>query len=126
MFSPALWRFLAVGVLSACCDYGSRMALLWLGMAPVPSRAASFIFGSTVAYLLNSAVTFQGKRNAGEAGRAGVAYAMSFGTAVTADAVCRGYLYGGPYAVTVAWVFSQGCATALNYLLQSRWVFREG
>ncbi|WPF66052.1 MULTISPECIES: GtrA family protein [unclassified Corynebacterium] len=124
MLSANLWRFLLVGVFSALCDYGSRAALLWLGVGFAPSRAGSFIVGSTVAYLLNSMVTFSGKRNPAEVLRAGVAYGASFGTAVAVDALCRAFLYSGSWAITAAWVTSQACATTLNYLLQSRWVFR--
>ncbi|MEJ4100825.1 GtrA family protein [Corynebacterium mastitidis] len=126
MPSASLWRFIAVGMVGACCDYGSRMLLLWAGAGGAPSRAGSFLVGSTVAYLLNSAVTFSGRRDPGEVARAGVAYGASFVTAVAVDALCRASVYSGPWHVTVAWVASQACATALNYWLQSRWVFRGG
>lgn len=122
-------RFTLVGVVGAVADFGTRTLLLALGVPATVSRGGSYIVGSTVAYYLNSAVTFGGDRSRAEKLRAAASYVLCFCTAVLVDKLSRALL---PelfpelaYVVEISWVVSQAAATALNFLLQNFWVFRR-
>ena len=118
-----LFRFVIVGLISACVDYGSRTLLLHV-VSPVLARAGSYILGSTCAYILNSFFTFSGERTRAEMTRAAASYVFCFVAAVGVDALVR-TLYDGNYRMFLAWFFSQAVATVLNFLLQRNWVFQS-
>ena len=102
-----------------------RTLLLAIGMPGVAARAGSYIVGSTVAYYLNSWVTFAGQRDRKEKARAAIAYLLCFLTAVGVDWLVRAGFDDSREVLLGSWVASQGCATALNFLLQAFWVFRQ-
>ena len=106
-------------------DYGSRSLLLLCGVPATFARAASYIVGSSVAYWLNSKLTFSGERSRAEVARAMVSYVVCFGIAVLVDAVMRRLFPDVDHIFTISWVVSQGCATVANFILQSTWVFQN-
>ncbi|PRQ11895.1 hypothetical protein C1Y63_04350 [Corynebacterium sp. 13CS0277] len=118
-----LIRFVIVGLISACVDYGSRTLLLHV-VTPMAARAGSYILGSTCAYILNSFFTFSGERSKAEMLRAAASYVFCFIAAVGVDAIVR-TVYDGNYRMFLAWFFSQAVATVLNFLLQRNWVFQK-
>ncbi|APT85633.1 hypothetical protein CAQU_11935 [Corynebacterium aquilae DSM 44791] len=118
-----LVRFVLVGIVSACVDYGSRTLLLHV-VSPMLARGGSYILGSTCAYFLNSFFTFSGERTRAEMTRAALSYVFCFIAAVGVDAIVRN-IYHGPMYMFLAWFFSQAVATVLNFLLQRNWVFQS-
>ncbi|WP_075690982.1 GtrA family protein [Corynebacterium sphenisci] len=117
-------RFTLVGIVGAIADYGSRHLLIGYGVDPSISRAMSYVLGSTVAYYLNSFVTFSGSRRGPEKARAAASYLACFASAVCVDYAVRRALPGYAHVLTVSWVVSQAVATMLNFTLQNWWVFR--
>lgn len=121
----SILSFTLVGVLAAGVDFGSLWLLLQLGLIPPISRAGSYVAGSTFAYYLNSYVTFSGNRSSAEKGRAIVSYLICWSLAVGVNSLFRWGFGSMDDLVFWAWFVSQGCATCVNYLLQSFWVFRK-
>lgn len=115
--------FILVGIIGAICDYGLRYILLKSGIYPFSARGSSYIFGSVVAYYLNSFFTFHGTRSTQEKTRALLTYAACFLTAVLFDFLVRNLFPSLPYVMTISWIVSQGVATFLNFSIQNLWVF---
>lgn len=118
-----LISFILVGVIGAICDYGLRYILLDSGISPFAARGLSYIFGSVVAYYLNSFFTFHGTRSAQEKTRALLTYTACFSAAVLCDLLVRNLFPSLPYVMTISWIVSQGVATFLNFSIQNLWVF---
>ncbi|HIW96433.1 MAG TPA: GtrA family protein [Candidatus Corynebacterium gallistercoris] len=123
-----LIRFTLVGLVGAVCDYSTNFLLVAAGLPAWAARGGSYIVGSTVAYFLNSYVTFHGERSAAEKRRAAASYLFCFLAAVVVNQLVL-WVFSwaqevGPMERTFAWVASQGVATVLNFVLQNRWVFR--
>lgn len=119
-----LLRFALVGVAGALVDFSTRALLLHLGFPGSVARGCSYIIGSTVAYYLNSYVTFGGERSRFEKLRAATAYLLCFSAAVAVDVLLRHLAPSLPGVLFWSWFGSQVVATMLNFLLQNWWVFR--
>ena len=121
-----LSRFVVVGVLSACVDYGIYQLLLHAGLYVHAAKGISFICGTTTAYLLNRRFTFTG--STGGAGRFGgfvLLYGTTFFVNVGMNALALHLLPpGAPLRTTVGWVIAQGTATAINFVMLRTVVFR--
>lgn len=120
-----LTRFIAVGVLSACVDFGVYHLLLSVGTYVHLAKAVSFILGTTTAYLLNRRFTFTGAR--GGTGRfAGfvLLYATTFAINVGMNALALAVLPQVDFKTSIAWVIAQGTATAINFVMLRTVVFR--
>lgn len=120
-----LVAFGLVGLLGATTDFGTRQLVLSVGADPTVARAASYLAGSTVAYYLNSYVTFAGTRSRAEKARAAVVYAFCFAVAVLVDSLVRHLFSVLPHVLLISWVTSQAVATVLNFTLQNLWVFKS-
>ncbi|MEY8566863.1 GtrA family protein [Corynebacteriaceae bacterium 7-707] len=123
MFRKVL-RFGLVGVVGAVVDFSTMALLLFLGSPTAVARGGSYIVGSTVAYVVNSYVTFSGERTTAEKLRAAVSYVVCFTVAVLVNHLVRHTVPALPNLVFWSWFVSQGAATTLNFLLQNFWVFR--
>lgn len=113
-------RFLAVGVACAIADYSTYTALASAG--PIAARAASFIVGTTLAYLLNRRLTFnEGARpGAGQPIAFAALYATTFLVAIIVN---HEALRAVP--AFVAWAASQAAATAINFVVLRTLVFSD-
>ena len=121
-----LSRFVAVGALSACVDFGVYHALLALGTWVHGAKAISFILGTTTAYLLNRRFTFTGAQG-GTARFAGflLLYGSTFVINIGMNALMLAVLPQMPFRVSLAWVIAQGTATAINFVMLRTVVFRR-
>ena len=121
-----LLRFVVVGVVSAGVDFGIYHALLAVEAPSWLARAISFICGTTTAYLLNKRFTF-GAAAGGRGRLAGFValYATTFGIAVGVNALALALLPEMSAKASIAWVISQGTATAINFVMLRTVVFRS-
>jgi putative flippase GtrA len=121
-----LLRFAAVGGFSALVDFGVYHLILALDAPTWLARAISFICGTTTAYLLNKRFTFGDA--AGGRGRLAafvLLYATTFAIAVGVNALALYLLPEIGYKASIAWVISQGTATAINFVMLRTVVFRS-
>jgi putative flippase GtrA len=126
-----LVRFALIGGFCALLDLGTYTGERALGMDYAPwdtvARAVSFIVGTTTAYFLNRKFTFSAGRRegAGQVGSFIVLYAVTFLVAVGVNALMLQVLPVRSWTPTLAWVISQGTATAINFVMLKWVVFRE-
>ncbi|TVT35669.1 GtrA family protein [Amycolatopsis rhizosphaerae] len=126
-----LLRFAIIGGFCALLDLGTYSLELALGMDSslwsVVARAISFIVGTTTAYFLNRKFTFSaGRRDGGaQVGSFVLLYGVTFAVALGVNALMRAELPEMALRSTVAWVISQGTATAINFVMLKLVVFRE-
>lgn len=124
-----LLRFVLVGGFCALLDFGSYQGLRALGMDYAPlvdiARAISFIIGTTTAYLLNKRYTFDASGGVRQVGSFMLLYGTTFFIAVGVNRLMLLLLPDSPWQSTLAWVVSQGSATAINFVMLRWVVFRE-
>ncbi|KAA9166861.1 GtrA family protein [Amycolatopsis acidicola] len=133
--SPGLFaqlvRFALIGGCCALLDLGIYSGERALGMDHAPwdtvARAISFIIGTTTAYFLNRKFTFSAgrKEGAGQVGSFVLLYTVTFFVAVGMNALMLAVLPEMAWKPTLAWVISQGTATAINFVMLKWVVFRE-
>lgn len=120
-----LSRFVVIGVLSALVDFGVYHGLLELGTWVHAAKAASFVCGTTTAYLLNRRFTFAAagvrRRFAGFVLLYGTTFALNIGM----NALMLAVLPAMPLRVSGAWVIAQGTATVINFVMLRTVVFRH-
>lgn len=126
-----LLRFALIGGFCALLDYGTYTGERALGMDSSPwvsiARAISFIVGTTTAYFLNRKFTFSAGRKDGKSqvGSFVLLYTVTFFVAVGMNALMLTILPESGWQSSVAWVISQGTATAINFVMLKWVVFRE-
>lgn len=124
-----LLRFVLVGGFCALLDFGSYQALRALGMDQAPlvdvARAISFIIGTTTAYLLNKRFTFDAAGGLKQVSSFILLYGTTFFIAVGVNRLMLLVLPDSSWQSTMAWVVSQGSATAINFVMLRWVVFRE-
>lgn len=127
-----LSRFIVVGLLATVVDASTYAGLL---AAEVPgahatAKGVAFLLGTTVAFLLNKAWTFEAKGSgATETRRFVVLYGatlvvnvgMNQATLITLTST--GLPLG--WAEPTGFVVATACSTVLNFIGQKLWVFRE-
>jgi putative flippase GtrA len=118
-------RFVAVGAVSALVDFGGYHLLLALGTYVHVAKGVSFILGTTTAYLLNRRFTFT-DASGGRGRFAGfvLLYATTFAINVGMNALALAVLPDLAFRTSIAWVFAQGCATVINFVMLRTVVFR--
>ncbi|MCF6425956.1 MULTISPECIES: GtrA family protein [Amycolatopsis] len=126
-----LVRFALIGGFCALLDLGTYTVLRAIGLDYAPwdtvARAISFIVGTTTAFFLNRKFTFSGGRKDGKGQIGGfvLLYGVTFFVAVGMNALMLHVLGEFAFKPTVAWVISQGTATAINFVMLKWVVFRE-
>lgn len=119
-----LRRFVLIGGLAALVDFGIYHALLGLGTYVHLAKAISFVCGTTTAYLLNRRYTFASAGGAGRLAGFMLLYGTTFALNVGMNALMLAVLPLIPLRVSIAWVIAQGAATAINFVMLRRVVFR--
>ncbi|NIH86069.1 GtrA family protein [Amycolatopsis granulosa] len=126
-----LVRFALIGGFCALLDLGTYSGLRAMGLDHAPwdtvARAISFILGTTTAFFLNRKFTFSAARKdgKGQIGSFVLLYGVTFFVAVGVNALMLHVLGEFAFKPTVAWVISQGTATAINFVMLKWVVFRE-
>ncbi|GAB3575722.1 GtrA family protein [Amycolatopsis endophytica] len=126
-----LVRFAVIGGFCALLDLGTYTVLRAIGLDYAPwdtvARAISFIVGTTTAFFLNRKFTFSGgrKQGAGQIGGFVLLYGVTFLVAIGVNALMLHVLGEFRFKPTVAWVISQGTATAINFVMLKWVVFKE-
>ena len=121
-----LTQFVLVGAAAALVDYGIYQGLLHLHVYVHLAKAISFICGTTTAYLLNRRFTFAASAAHGQRQFAKflVLYAVTFCVNVGVNALALRLLPNGLTAeTTIAWLFAQGTATTINFIVLRAYVF---
>ena len=116
-------RFVVVGALTALADYGVYRLLLALELGISPAKAAGFVVGTTLSYLLNRSWTFGAAGDSHAAGRFLGLYAATLIINVGVNAVAVAALDGVTGRIAVAWLIAQGVASLLNFLGMRHLVF---
>ena len=119
-------RFVLVGVFTALADYGSYRLLLAFDVSISPAKAAGFVVGTTLSYLLNRAWTFGAAGREHAVGRFVGLYAATLVINVGVNAVAVTALAGVPGRITIAWLAAQAVASLLNFLGMRHFVFPAG
>jgi putative flippase GtrA len=129
--SGQLLRFVLIGGFCALLDYGTYTGERALGMDSSPwvniARAVSFIVGTTTAFFLNRKFTFSAGRKDGKGQIGGfvLLYTVTFFVTVGVNALMLAVLPEWRWQPSIAWVISQGTATAINFVMLKWVVFRE-
>jgi len=123
-----LTRFVIAGGLSAIVDFGLLVLLMQLGLGHTPAKAASFVAGTTTAYLINRRWTFRVAHSHRRFLAVVLLYALTFAlqvglfsllfTLLTAQGLER-----LPTQV-IGFVVAQGVATTVNFIVQRSVIFR--
>lgn len=118
-------RFLATGVLSAIVDFSITIALQYgLDLQLSLAKAAGFVVGTTVAYLINRRWTFKAEPSRARFVAVVLLYAATFGVQNVLYT-----LFGHLWPETIlysagAFVIAQGTATVINFVVQRTVIFR--
>lgn len=124
-FRTQVLRFIITGAGSAVLDYGLTMLLQHTFGAPFAvAKAAGFILGTTVAYLINRRWTFRAEPSTARFiavfALYGVTFAVNVGLyAWLSDTWPETIIYS-----TLAFVIAQGIATVINFVVQRLVIFR--
>jgi len=123
-----LVRFVITGGLSAVVDFGLLVILMALGLGHTPAKAASFVAGTTTAYLINRRWTFRAAPSTRRFLAVVVLYALTFALQVGLFSVLFTVLTNqglSRFSVQViAFVIAQGVATTVNFVVQRSVIFR--
>lgn len=121
--------FLIIGIGCAVIDFGITYPLELVGTQRDLAKAVGWIFGTLIAYLLNSKFAFQAEVNAKKAGAVFILYAVTFVVQILLYRWTEGPLISmglvNPWKDGVSFVIAQGVATVTNFVLQRRVIFRE-
>ena len=127
-FFKQLVPFLIIGIGCAVIDFGITYPLELVGTQRDLAKAVGWIFGTLIAYLLNSKFAFQAEVNAKKAGAVFILYAVTFVVQILlrwteGPLISMGLV--NPWKDGVSFVIAQGVATVTNFVLQRRVIFRE-
>ncbi len=124
-----LTSFIGIGMFTALIDWGTTMALQFLGVQRELAKVVGWVFGTLAAYLLNSKYTFKAKITPKKAVAVFLLYATTLGIQVflywATDAPLQALGLGGVIKDTIAFVIAQGVATITNFVLQRTVVFKD-
>ena len=116
-------RFVTVGAGTALADYATYRLLLGLSVPISPAKAAGFVVGTTLSYLLNRAWTFAAADRGHAVGRFLAVYAVTLVVNVGVNAAAVAALAQAAGRITLAWLLAQAVASTLNFLGLRRFVF---
>ena len=113
-------------ILAGICAVGTDMLFYYILFGRIghsPAKAASFLAGTFVAYVMNKYWTFeQHRRSYAEMARFGALYMTTLAANV---GVNRASLALFPEAVLFSFLCATGTSTVLNFIGQKWWVFRR-
>ncbi|MDK8305294.1 GtrA family protein [Corynebacterium imitans] len=121
--------FLIIGIGCAVIDFGITYSLTEL-VGRDMAKAVGWVFGTLIAYLLNSRFAFQTEVNAKKAGAVFFLYAVTFVVQLLLYRWTEGPLIAmgidtNPWKDGISFVIAQGVATVTNFVLQRRVIFKE-
>jgi len=119
-----LIRFVLTGGLSAVVDFGTYQLMLHFGVYIHLAKAISFVLGTTTAYLLNRRWTFQAAGGGKQLASVFGLYALTFAVQIGVNALVLLFVPESFWGTTVAYVFAQGTATVINFVVQRMVIFR--
>lgn len=118
-------RFIVTGAGSAVLDFGLTLLLQYgAGIAEPLAKAAGFILGTTVAYLINRRWTFRAEPSKARFVAVVVLYLVTFGVNVGLYTLLS---HAWPLTViysALAFVIAQGVATVINFVVQRAVIFK--
>lgn len=118
-------RFVVVGLVSAVVDLGVYQLGLHLGLWVHLARAASFVCGTTTAYVLNRRWAFHTSGGLRQSTHFALLYGITFFLILGINALALTMLPAATWTTTLAWLISQGCGTVWNFLMLRTVVFRR-
>ena len=123
-----LVRFVVTGGLSAVVDFGLLVMLMALGLGHTSAKAASFVAGTTTAYLINRRWTFRAAPSTRRFLAVVLLYALTFALQVGLFSVLFTVLTNQGLSrlsvQVIAFVIAQGVATTVNFIVQRSVIFR--
>ena len=121
--------FAAIATVCGLLDFGIYQTLRALGMDTGVlidlARATSFFFGTTLAYLLNKSLTFDGAGGLKQIGSFSLVYGVAFFAVVVLNRLMLQLLPEIPGETSIAWLGSQGAVSLVNFVLLKFVVFRQ-
>ena len=124
-FKTQIIRFIITGAGSAVLDYGLTMLLQHgLGAQAGLAKAAGFILGTTVAYLINRRWTFRAEPSTARFFAVFALYAVTFAVNVGLYTVLSHQWDDTALYSALAFVIAQGVATIINFIVQRAVIFR--
>ncbi|WP_132993406.1 GtrA family protein [Gordonia zhaorongruii] len=118
-------RFIATGVLSAVFDFGLTVLLQHVvEWSPTWSKAAGFILGTTIAYLINRRWTFRAEPSTVRFIAVVALYAVTFGVNVGVYGWLSDLWDNTAIYSAVAFCIAQGIATVINFVVQRAVIFK--
>ena len=123
-----LVRFVITGGLSAVVDFGLLVMLMALGLGHTSAKAASFVAGTTTAYLINRRWTFRAAPSTRRFMAVVLLYALTFALQVGLFSLLFTWLAAQGLSrlsvQVIAFVIAQGVATTVNFVVQRLVIFR--
>lgn len=122
--------FLIIGIGCAVIDFGITYTLSEAaGWQRDMSKIVGWIFGTAIAYVLNSRFAFKSSVSAKKAGAVFFLYACTFLVQVLLYRWTEPPLIAlgldNPWKDLVSFVIAQGTATVTNFVLQSKVIFKD-
>lgn len=118
-------RFIATGAGAAVLDFGLTMLLQYVVGAPESiAKAAGFILGTTVAYLINRRWTFRAEPSTARFVAVVVLYLVTFVVNVGLYTWLSGLWPTTAVYSIAAFVIAQGVATVINFVVQRAVIFK--
>ena len=128
-FLGQLVRFVCVGGVSACVDYGLLMVGMHCGIAHNYAKILSWIAGTVTAYTLNRRYTFTAAAPKTVFAAVLALYAATFVVQVGIFAMLFPALLRADlsevWAGTIGFIVAQGIATITNFLAQRYLIFKN-
>ncbi|MEZ5212344.1 MULTISPECIES: GtrA family protein [unclassified Gordonia (in: high G+C Gram-positive bacteria)] len=118
-------RFILTGVGSGILDLGLTLLLQYgVGASEPLAKAAGFILGTTVAYLINRRWTFRAEPSAARFAAVVVLYLVTFGVNVGLYTWLSALWPTTVVFSILAYVIAQGVATVINFVVQRAVIFK--
>ena len=123
-----LIRFVITGGVSAIVDFGLLLILMQFGLGHTAAKAASFVAGTTTAYLINRRWTFRAPPSKRRFLAVVLLYALTFALQVGLFSLIFTVLTNQGFSQlsvqVVGFVIAQGVATTVNFIVQRSIIFR--
>lgn len=118
-----LSRFLVVGATTVLVDFAGYSALLALGLAVDPAKAAGFVAGTVFAWFANRLWTFSAAGGARRFARFAALYGVTLALNVLVNGAVHTALGGGEIAVIAAFPVATAISASANFFGMKYLVF---